>query len=115
MGFLDHYLDVPVDLSKALFICTANDISTISGPLRDRMEMIEVSGYITDEKVEIARNYLIPKCHEQTGMTGEQINFDRDSLVYLIDKHCRESGVRNLQKKIERIFRKSARKGKILI
>ena len=61
VGFLDHYLDVPVDLSKALFICTANDIGTISGPLRDRMEMIEVSGYITDEKVEIARNYLIPK------------------------------------------------------
>ena len=54
-------MDVPVDLSKALFICTANDIGTISGPLRDRMEMIEVSGYITDEKVEIARNYLIPK------------------------------------------------------
>jgi Lon-like ATP-dependent protease len=103
-------LDVPVDLSKALFICTANDISTISGPLRDRMEMIEVSGYITDEKVEIARNYLIPKCHETTGTSEKQIHFNRDSLVYLIDKHCRESGVRNLQKKIERIFRKSARK-----
>lgn len=109
-GFLDHYLDVPIDLSKSLFICTANDISTISGPLRDRMEMIEVSGYITNEKVEIAKNYLIPKCHENTGITAEQINFDHESLIYLIDKHCRESGVRTLQKKIERIFRKSARK-----
>merc|ERR1719348_2711236 len=74
-GFLDHYLDVPVDLSKVLFICTANTTDTIPRPLLDRMEMIEVSGYITDEKVEIARNYLIPKCHEQTGMSEKQINF----------------------------------------
>ena len=68
VGFLDHYLDVPVDLSKALFICTANDISTISGPLRDRMEMIEISGYVTDEKLEIAKRYLIPKQFEETGI-----------------------------------------------
>ncbi|CBY13021.1 unnamed protein product [Oikopleura dioica] len=110
VGFLDHYLDVPIDLSKALFICTANDLSTISGPLRDRMEMIEVAGYITDEKVEIAKKYLIPKSHEETGITEKDISFSRDALVYLIDKHCRESGVRNLRKHIEKIFRKASRK-----
>jgi len=108
VGFLDHYLDVPVDLSKALFICTANDISTISGPLRDRMEMIEISGYVTDEKLEIAKRYLIPKQFEETGIQKGQIEIDDEGLTYLIDKHCRESGVRNLQKKIQRIFRKSA-------
>jgi Lon-like ATP-dependent protease len=108
VGFLDHYLDVPVDLSKALFICTANDIGTISGPLRDRMEMIEISGYVTEEKVEIAKRYLIPKQHEETGITKGDIEITDESLTYLIDKHCRESGVRNLQKKIQRIFRKAA-------
>ena len=72
------------------------------------MEMIEISGYVTEEKVEIAKRYLIPKQHEETGITADQIKITDDSLTYLIDKHCRESGVRNLQKKIQRIFRKSA-------
>ena len=72
------------------------------------MEMIEISGYVTEEKVEIAKRYLIPKQHEETGITQDQIKITDDSLTYLIDKHCRESGVRNLQKKIQRIFRKSA-------
>ena len=75
------------------------------------MEMIEVAGYITDEKVEIAKKYLIPKSHEETGITEEDISFSREALVYLIDKHCRESGVRNLRKHIEKIFRKASRKG----
>ena len=83
VGFLDHYLDVPVDLSKALFICTANDISTISGPLRDRMEMIEISGYVTDEKLEIAKRYLIPKQFEETGIQkGSFQSFFRKSKIF---------------------------------
>ena len=72
------------------------------------MEMIEISGYVTEEKVEIAKRYLIPKQHEETGVKNGQINITDESLTYLIDKHCRESGVRNLQKKIQRIFRKAA-------
>ena len=72
------------------------------------MEMIEISGYVTEEKVEIAKRYLIPKQHEETGIKADDISIADDSLTYLIDKHCRESGVRNLQKKIQRIFRKSA-------
>ena len=70
--------------------------------------MIEISGYVTEEKVEIAKRYLIPKQHEETGILNEQIAINDESLTYLIDKHCRESGVRNLQKKIQRIFRKAA-------
>ncbi|KAF8764249.1 Lon protease like protein [Argiope bruennichi] len=86
-NFLDHYLDVPVDLSKVLFICTANVTDTIPEPLRDRMEMIEVSGYVAEEKIAIAENYLIPQARDATGG---------------------ESGVRNLQKQIEKILRKGA-------
>ena len=70
------------------------------------MEMIEISGYVTEEKVEIAKRYLIPKLHEETGIAKDKINMADEALIYLIDKHCRESGVRNLQKKIQRIFRK---------
>ena len=75
------------------------------------MEMIEISGYVMEEKLEIAKRYLIPKLREETGVKDDDISFLDSSLIYLIDKHCRESGVRNLQKKIQRIFRKSAIKG----
>ncbi|XP_035220038.1 lon protease homolog, mitochondrial-like [Stegodyphus dumicola] len=107
-NFLDHYLDVPVDLSKVLFICTANVTDTIPEPLRDRMEMIEVSGYVAEEKIAIAEQYLIPQARELTGVTSDQVTISTDALQKLIKSYCRESGVRNLQKHIEKIFRKTA-------
>ncbi|CAL1284783.1 unnamed protein product [Larinioides sclopetarius] len=107
-NFLDHYLDVSVDLSKVLFICTANVTDTIPEPLRDRMEMIEVSGYVAEEKIAIAENYLIPQAREATGVTAEQVKLNTDALQKLIKSYCRESGVRNLQKQIEKILRKGA-------
>ena len=106
--FLDHYLDVPVDLSKVLFLCTANDISTIPGPLRDRMEMIEVSGYIHNEKSEIAKRHLIPKSLLDNGLKEKNCNISQIVLDMLINNYCRESGVRNLKKHIEKIHRKTA-------
>ncbi|XP_014089309.2 lon protease homolog, mitochondrial isoform X1 [Bactrocera oleae] len=107
-NFLDHYLDVPVDLSHVLFICTANVIDTIPEPLRDRMELIEMSGYVAEEKMAIARQYLIPQAMRDCGITGEHIDIEDDSLKTLIRSYCRESGVRNLQKHIEKIVRKVA-------
>ena len=109
-NFLDHYLDVPLDLSKVLFICTANVLDTIPGPLRDRMEVIQVSGYVDDEKVGIAEKYLIPVAMEGAGVTKEMVNLSHEGLMALIQQYCRESGVRNLQKHIEKVFRKSALK-----
>ena len=102
-NFLDHYLDVPVDLSKVLFICTANVTDTIPEPLRDRMEMIDVSGYVAEEKVHIARKYLIPKASKNSGVTDEQLHIDEDAVNTLIKSYCRESGVRNLEKQIEKV------------
>ena len=102
-NFLDHYLDVPVDLSKVLFICTANNIEMIPAPLRDRMEIIEVSGYVEDEKIGIAQQYLIPQARLATGMTAEMIDINKETLKELVQKYCRESGVRNLQKHIEKV------------
>ena len=110
VNFLDHYLDVPVDLSKVLFVCTANVIDTIPDPLRDRMEIIEVSGYVAEEKLAIARQYLIPQCIRLTGVKSEQITISDEALNRLIKYYCRESGVRNLQKHVEKIFRKVALK-----
>ena len=108
--FLDHYLDVPVDLSKVLFICTANTTETIPEPLRDRMEIIDVSGYVAEEKLMIAQKYLIPQVSEMTGLSVEKgdIGISEDGLNKLIRSYCRESGVRNLRKHIEKIFRKAA-------
>ncbi|KAH8373400.1 hypothetical protein KR009_005485 [Drosophila setifemur] len=107
-NFLDHYLDVPVDLSRVLFICTANVIDTIPEPLRDRMELIEMSGYVAEEKIAIAREYLIPQAMKDCGLTDKQINITEDALNMLIRSYCRESGVRNLQKHIEKVIRKVA-------
>ncbi|CAF1265415.1 unnamed protein product [Rotaria magnacalcarata] len=107
-NFLDHYLDVPIDLSKVLFICTANVLDTIPEPLRDRMEVIEVSGYVAEEKLAIANNYLIPQASKQTAIKSDIIEITDKALIYLIKAYCRESGVRNLQKHIEKIFRKVA-------
>lgn len=109
-NFLDHYLDVSVDLSKVLFICTANVINTIPEPLRDRMELIDVSGYVAEEKMAIAKQYLIPQGLKSTGLKQEQIEIADESLSTLIKSYCRESGVRNLQKHVEKMLRKVALK-----
>uniref|UniRef100_A0A182JXX0 Lon protease homolog, mitochondrial n=1 Tax=Anopheles christyi TaxID=43041 RepID=A0A182JXX0_9DIPT len=108
VNFLDHYLDVPVDLSKVLFICTANVIDTIPEPLRDRMEMIDMSGYVAEEKLAIAKQYLIPQAKRDSGVEDKHIAITDDALHALIKSYCRESGVRNLQKQIEKIVRKVA-------
>lgn len=107
-NFLDHYLDVPVDLSKVLFICTANITETIPEPLRDRMEMIDVSGYVAEEKLAIAKQYLIPQAMKDSGLSIQQLKIENDTLNILIRSYCRESGVRNLQKHIEKVVRKVA-------
>ncbi|XP_028176558.1 lon protease homolog, mitochondrial isoform X3 [Ostrinia furnacalis] len=109
-NFLDHYLDVPVDLSKVLFICTANVVEHIPEPLRDRMELIDMSGYVAEEKLAIAQQYLVPTARKNCGLTDEQLDLTADSLHALIKSYCRESGVRNLQKHIEKIARKVAYK-----
>ncbi|KAK7484034.1 hypothetical protein BaRGS_00024769, partial [Batillaria attramentaria] len=107
-NFLDHYLDVPVDLSHVLFICTANVLDTIPEPLRDRMEMIEVSGYVPEEKVNIAQRYLVPQAVEHTGVSSDKVTITDSALHRLIKAYCRESGVRNLQKHVEKIYRRAA-------
>ena len=105
--FLDHYLDIPFDLSNVLFVTTANQLDTIPGPLQDRMEVIRLSGYIMEEKVEIARKYLVPKQLEAHGFKRNEITFTKTALKYIIDNYAREAGVRNLEKHIRRIIRKA--------
>ncbi|KAI5101115.1 lon protease-like, mitochondrial [Silurus meridionalis] len=107
-NFLDHYLDVPVDLSKVLFICTANVTDTIPEPLRDRMEMINVSGYVAQEKLAIAERYLVPQLRTLCGLDEQKASISSEALNLLIRQYCRESGVRNLQKQVEKVFRKAA-------
>lgn len=109
-SFLDHYMDVPVDLSKVLFVCTANMTETIPRPLLDRMEMIELSGYVADEKMAIADRYLAPQAKEMSGLKDVDVILEKDAIQELINKYCRESGVRNLKKQIEKVYRKSALK-----
>ncbi|XP_038221306.1 lon protease homolog, mitochondrial isoform X1 [Zerene cesonia] len=107
-NFLDHYLDVPVDLSRVLFICTANVVDLIPEPLRDRMELIDMSGYVAEEKLAIAQQYLVPTAQKNCGLTSQQLDLTPEALNTLIKSYCRESGVRNLQKHIEKIARKVA-------
>ncbi len=107
--FHDNYLDVDYDLSKVMFIATANNLNTIPAPLLDRMELIEVSGYITEEKIEIARRHLVPKELEANGMKKTDIKFPKNTLEMIVECYTRESGVRELEKKIGKILRKSAR------
>lgn len=106
--FHDNYLDVDYDLSKIMFIATANNLGTIPPALLDRMELIEVSGYITEEKVEIARRHLIPKELSNNGLKKEYVKFTKAALEYIIENYTRESGVRELEKKINKIMRKIA-------
>lgn len=108
--FHDNYLDIDYDLSKALFIATANNVGDIPAPLRDRMEMIEVSGYILEEKVEIAMRHLVPKEIANHGLKKSQVKISRKTIAALIDGYTRESGVRQLEKTIASLLRKVARK-----
>ncbi|KAI1845722.1 hypothetical protein JX266_008087 [Neoarthrinium moseri] len=109
-SFLDHYMDVPVDLSKVLFVCTANMTDTIPRPLLDRMEVIRLSGYVSDEKKAIADRYLAPAAKELAGLKEANVTLSDEAIDELIKSYCRESGVRNLKKQIEKVFRKSALK-----
>lgn len=106
--FHDNYLDIDYDLSKILFIATANNISTISAPLLDRMELIDVSGYLMEEKIEIAKRHLIPKLLENHGFNKKEITFTDDALEAIIESYTRESGVRKLEKTLARVLRKLA-------
>ncbi len=107
--FLDHYLDVEYDLSHVMFICTANILHTIPQALRDRMEVLQLAGYTEQEKVEIAKRFLVPKAIEGTGLTTANVTFDDEALRTLIQRYTREAGVRNLEREISSICRKVAR------
>jgi ATP-dependent Lon protease len=108
--FRDHYLDLPFDLSKVLFICTANTTDTIPGPLLDRMDVISLSGYTEDEKLGIAKRYLVPKQIESHGLTAERVTISDKSLRLVIREYTREAGVRGLERRIADLCRKAARK-----
>ncbi len=105
--FTDHYLEVEYDLSKVLFICTANDLSQVPSPLRDRMEVIEISGYTELEKVQIAKNFLLPKQMETNGIKKDQLRFGEDKLLSLIQSYTREAGVRSLDRILAKVCRKA--------
>lgn len=107
-GFLDHYMDVPIDLSKVLFLCTANVLDTIPGPLLDRMQSIPLSGYILEEKVAIAQKYLVPTARTEAGLSESHVTISESGLETLARDYCREAGVRSLKQQIEKIFRKVA-------
>jgi ATP-dependent Lon protease len=106
--FVDHYIEVPVDLSKVMFICTANQLDTISQPLLDRMEMVELSGYTTVEKLAIAKNHLVPKQLGEHGISRDQLEIDDDALQEIIHSYTREAGVRNLEREIAAVCRGAA-------
>ena len=105
-SFLDHYLDLRVDLSKCLFVCTANSIDTIPAPLLDRMDAINLSGYLAEEKLAIAKGHLLPKALKKAGVTRKQIKISDPSLRKIIDEYARDAGVRTLEKSLDKIVRK---------
>jgi Lon-like ATP-dependent protease len=107
-SFLDHYMDVPIDLSQVLFVCTANSLETIPGPLLDRMEVITLSGYVAEEKEAIASKYLVPQSIDTSGLKDYGVELTKEAIQTLIRKYCRENGVRNLKKQIDKIYRKAA-------
>jgi ATP-dependent Lon protease len=108
-SFRDHYLDLPFDLSNVFFICTANQLDPVPRPLIDRMEIIELSGYTEEEKLEIAKRYLVPRQVERNGLTKSKIEFSGDALKLIIEGYTREAGVRNLERQIGSVCRKVAR------
>ena len=107
-AFHDNYLDLDYDLSRVMFVATANNLSTIPQPLLDRMEIIEVSGYITEEKQEIAKRHLIPREKENTGLSKERLTFTKAAIEKIIEQYTRESGVRQLEKQVNKALRKVA-------
>ncbi|MCP9612151.1 endopeptidase La [Coprobacter tertius] len=109
-AFHDNYLDIDFDLSRVLFIATANNLNTISQPLLDRMELIDISGYIQEEKVEIARRHLVPKQLNEHGLKKEDLEIPKKTMDIIVESYTRESGVRELDKRIAQIMRKAARK-----
>jgi ATP-dependent Lon protease len=108
--FRDHYLDVPFDLSRVLFVATANVLDTIPGPLRDRLEIIDIPGYTDEDKRQIARRYLVPRQLKENGLTADQLRITDAALLRVIREYTREAGVRNLEREIGTIARKLARR-----
>jgi ATP-dependent Lon protease len=108
-SFRDHYLDLPFDLSRVMFVTTANTLDTIPGPLRDRMEVIALAGYTEEEKLEIARRFLVPRQIERNGLTPSQVTFTDSALRVIISDYTREAGVRQLEREIGTVCRKVAR------
>ena len=109
ISFRDHYLDIPFDVSNVFFIVTANTLDTIPSPLIDRMEIIQLPGYIDTEKLEIAKHYLVPKSLEKNGLKKGQVKYNRESLLYIANSYAREAGVRNFEKNLDKIHRKLAK------
>ncbi|MFW6678120.1 endopeptidase La [Lacrimispora sp. AGF001] len=107
--FRDHYIELPIDLSNVLFLATANTITTIPGPLLDRMEVIEINSYTENEKFHIAKNYLVKKQQERNGLTGKPVTITDQAIEKIIHNYTREAGVRNLERRISSVFRKAAR------
>jgi len=108
-AFRDHYLDLPFDISHVFFIVTANTLDTIPVPLLDRMEIIQLPGYIDTEKLEIAQRYLLPKSLEKNGLKKNQVKYTKDSLLHIANSYAREAGVRNFEKNLDKIHRKLAK------
>ena len=108
--FVDHYLNLPFDLSAVLFICTANSLFDIPAPLRDRMEIIKIAGYTIEEKVEIAWRYMLPRLLEEHGITDKDLQFTDESLTFVSNRYSREAGLRNFERNVAAIMRKRARK-----
>ena len=106
--FMDHFMDLRFDLSKAVFVCTANTLDTIPGPLLDRMEIIRLSGYITEEKIDIAKHHLWPNLLKEAGLTKDQVQITTPAIRHVIEGYARESGVRNLKKQMAKLIRKLA-------
>jgi len=109
-GFTDHYLDVEYDLSKVMFVCTANVLHTIPQPLQDRMEILRLAGYTEQEKLEIAKRFLVRRAREATGLNEQNLKFSDEGLLHIIRHYTHEAGVRNLEREIQNIARKMARK-----
>src|SRR5271156_3598527 len=109
-AFTDHYLDVEYDLSKVMFVCTANVLHTIPQPLQDRMEILRIPGYTEQEKLEIAKSFLVKRAREATGLTGKNLQFTDEGLLHMIRHYTHEAGVRSLEREIQNIGRKMARK-----
>src|SRR5262249_54083184 len=107
-SFRDNYLAVPFDLSRVVFIATANMLDTIPGPLRDRMEIISLAGYTAEEKQQIAARYLVRRQLEANGLTAEQATLDDDAVADIVRNYTREAGVRNLEREIGRVLRHAA-------